>query len=105
MLQQLAAAIREPGRARVDRGFGFGGDAGLLATQAPWRDVVVFNAFGAVVLAMLFSALGFVFGRAISKAIDKITHCEAGLAWLILAAGMVWLLVFRLRRSRSSNPR
>ena len=48
---------------------------------------MVFNAIGALVWAVLFSSLGYVFGKAISTIIGGVSHYEMQAALAILAGG------------------
>lgn len=79
------------------------GPLALGMSRISWRDFVVFNALGAAVWAVTFTTLGFLFGRAISAVIGEIVHYEAELVLFILAAGLVWFAVWRIRLTRRSD--
>ena len=77
------------------------GPLALGLARVPWPDFIVFNALGALVWATLFSALGYVFGKAIVTVIGEIARYEAQAVVAILVAGLVWFVIHRLRRARA----
>jgi membrane protein DedA with SNARE-associated domain len=66
----------------------------------PWSDFLIFNALGAVVWAVLFTGLGYAFGRVIAVVIGEIVRYEMLAVGVILAAG----LAFWLWHQRRGNP-
>lgn len=76
------------------------GPVALGIARIPWRDFVLFNALGATVWAAVFSALGYVFGKAIATAVGQIAHYEAQAVIVILVAGLAWFAHYRWRRAR-----
>ncbi len=81
------------------------GPVALGITRVPWRDFVVFNALGALVWALVFSALGYVFGKAIAAALGQIAHYEAVAVITIFVAGLAWFSYRRWRRARAERLR
>ncbi len=79
------------------------GPIALGLARVPWPDFLVFNALGALVWATLFSALGYVFGKAIAIAIGEIARYEAQAAVAILVAGILGFAIHRLRRVRAAK--
>jgi len=75
------------------------GPIAMGMARVPWADFVVFNALGAAVWALVFTGLGYAFGRAIALVIDEIVHYEMLVVAAILAAGLgFWLWQRRRRR-------
>ena len=68
--------------------------------RVPWRDFVIFNALGAAVWALIFTGLGYLFGRAISVVIGELAHYEMLAAGVILAGGLTGWVWHRHRRRR-----
>lgn len=79
------------------------GSVALGITRVPWRDVVVFNALGAIVWAAVFSTLGYVFGKAIAVALNQVAHHEAQALVAIFAVGLAWFTRHRWRRAREAE--
>lgn len=79
------------------------GPLALGLARVPWRDFVIFNALGAAVWAITFSALGYLFGRSIAAAIGEVVRYEAQAVVAILVAGLAWFAIHRLRRGRASK--
>lgn len=79
------------------------GPLALGMARVPWRDFVLFNALGAMVWAVSFSALGYVFGRAIAVVIGQVVHYETEAVIVIAAAGLIGLAVHRLRTTRAQR--
>ena len=77
------------------------GPLALGLARVPWRDFIVFNGLGALVWATLFSALGYVFGKAIATALGEFARHEAQAVGVIVAAGLLWFALYRWRRARA----
>lgn len=79
------------------------GPIALGIAGTPWREFVLFNALGAMTWAALFSALGFVFGRAISRLVGEIAHYEAQAVLVILCGGLAVYLLHHFRACHSQR--
>lgn len=77
------------------------GPIALGIARVSWKQFLVFNAIGALVWAVLFSSLGYVFGKAISTIIGEVSHYEMQAALAILAGGIVWFVWSHFRHARS----
>lgn len=82
-------------------GLGTVGPIALGIARVSWKQFLVFNAIGALVWAVLFSSLGYVFGKAISTIIGEVSHYEMQAALAILAGGIVWFIWSHFRHARS----
>ena len=76
------------------------GPIAIGLARVPWRDFVIFNALGAAVWALIFTGLGYLFGRAISVVIGELAHYEMLAAGVILAGGLTGWVWHRHRRRR-----
>lgn len=75
------------------------GPIAMGMARVPWPDFVVFNALGAAVWAMVFTGLGYAFGRAVAVVVGEIARFEMLAVALILAGGLAGWLWHRHRRS------
>lgn len=76
------------------------GPIAMGMARIPWVDFLIFNALGAVVWAVVFTGLGYAFGRVIAIVIGEIVHYEMLAVGVILAAG----LAFWIWHQRRGNP-
>ena len=67
------------------------------STMSAWR-FAAFNALGALIWATLVGGLGWVFGEAAQRLLDRVQHIEG---WLLLALVVAALAVWLLRRHRA----
>ena len=67
--------------------------------RVPWLDFVVFNALGSIVWAVVFTSLGYAFGRTITVIIGEIVHYEALAVGAIVVGGLGCWLWYRHRRA------
>ena len=79
------------------------GPIALGIARVPWRDFVFFNALGALVWATVFSALGYVFGKAIAAALSQIAHYELLAVAVIFIVGLAWFAYYQWRLSRAKE--
>jgi membrane protein DedA with SNARE-associated domain len=77
------------------------GPIAMGMARVPWADFLVFNALGAAVWAVVFTGLGYAFGRMIAIVIGEIVHYEMLAVAVILAAGSLAWLWHRRRRAAS----
>jgi membrane protein DedA with SNARE-associated domain len=108
---RLAAGVQrvQPRLQRHRRWFTFGvrfmyglrtaGPLALGLAGVPWREFIFFNALGALAWAMLFTGLGWAFGRSITAVLGSLGHDER-LAALVLVAAAAVVAWVRHRRSR-----
>lgn len=75
------------------------GPIAMGMARVPWTDFVAFNALGAAVWAVVFTALGYAFGHTIAVVIGEIVHYETLAVGLILVGGVAGWLWHRHRRS------
>lgn len=66
------------------------GPVALGVAGVRWQEFLVFNALGATAWAVVFTTLGYLFGRAIALVLGKIEHYEARAAMAIVAAGILF---------------
>lgn len=81
--------------------------AGPLAiglVRVPWSDFLLFNALGALTWAAMFSALGYLFGQAITVVIGDLLRYEMHAVVVILCSGVAWFVVHRLLQRRKAKP-
>ena len=79
------------------------GPAALGIIGVPWRDFLVFNAIGASCWAIMFTTLGFLFGRTISLMLGRIVHYELQAALAIVVGGLLFAAWRRWRRVEASG--
>lgn len=79
------------------------GPIALGMARVPAREFMLFNALGAIVWAVLFAGLGYVFGRAISVFLGHLAHYEKLAAAVIIVIGLC-VLLWRHRRKRVRAP-
>lgn len=75
------------------------GPIALGVAHVPGRDFLIFNALGAIIWAVLFSALGYVFGRAISVVLSQAANYEWQAIGIIFAVGLAYWLWRRIYRA------
>ncbi|GAA5237080.1 DedA family protein [Verticiella sediminum] len=80
------------------------GPIALGIMRVPLRDMLVFGALGATVWAVLFSAIGYAFGRAVTLFLHRLAHEEAWVA-AALGLGTLCFVLYRRHRSRQSDAR
>lgn len=74
------------------------------ALHVPRRDFAVFNALGGALRAIMFSALGFLFGRSIVAIIGEVVRYEVQAAAVIAAVALAWVAVYRLQGMGATEP-
>jgi membrane protein DedA with SNARE-associated domain len=79
------------------------GPIAMGMAHVPWADFLVFNALGAAVWAVVFTGLGYAFGRAIAIVLGEIVHYEMLAVGVILAGGLVVWLWHRRRHDASPS--
>lgn len=68
------------------------GPIAMGMARVPWFDFAAFNALGAAAWAVIFTGLGYAFGRAIAVVIGEIAHYEMLAVGVIIVGGMAgWL--------------
>lgn len=75
------------------------GPIAMGMARVPWRDFLAFNALGAAVWALVFTGLGYAFGRAVAFVIGEIVHYEMLAVGAILGAGIAFWLWHSRRRA------
>jgi len=76
------------------------GPIALGLARVPWRDFVVFNALGAAVWAVVFTGLGYAFGRAIAVVVGEVARYEVLAVAVIAIGGLAGWLWHRRRGAR-----
>lgn len=81
------------------------GPIALGMARVPAREFMLFNALGAVVWAVLFAGLGYLFGRAMAVFLGHLAHYEKLAASIIVVAGLCALLWrYHRKRVRERTP-
>jgi membrane protein DedA with SNARE-associated domain len=74
------------------------GPIAMGMARVPWSDFAAFNALGAAAWALVFTGLGYAFGRAIAVVIGEIAHYEMLAVGVIIIGGMAGWVWHRQRR-------
>lgn len=78
----------------------------LLGTMdVPAARFALFNAVGAILWALLFGSLGWLFGRAAEALLGRVAHFEAGALSIVAIAAVIWLILRRRRASTETGGR
>lgn len=74
------------------------GPIALGIARVPWKEFLLFNAFGALVWAVLFSTLGYLFGKVVATVVGQMARYELQAVAVIFAGGILWFVWHHFRR-------
>ena len=79
------------------------GPIALGIARVPWKEFFVLNALGALVWVVLFSTLGYIFGKVVATLVGQIVHYELQAVAAIFACGILWFVWHHFRRLRATS--